>query len=402
MSIPIWPRSQRKSPMATVRLVIVLFLAGVVVLLAVQNTSVALPLVFLGGQTVALPLSVWLLLAIALGALTTLLFTALLGANGQRKTRSKAYKYRPQPFYEPADTEAAAQDAAQDGAFRQRSNPAANRAGQPQSRSSRPNQAADSSTYGREWQDWTNLQSSNQLNDWDAVERESTARQASSSGRSAARTAAGAGIGSWLFGNRKAAEEETVNQSWQELSNDWDGLEDREYRAQGVSPVEDNLDEINQGWDDAHGGYPTQDFEVPQSPKRVYRDGTIYSYSYRSAEGASQRDNIYAPPDDVVYGDEDFDRDAYIDLSQPEDYPENPDQDRPASDYDAGGHPGEDLDEPEMAEDGVVDADYRVIIPPSPSSDTAARDETVAREGSWDHQDDDDDDWTDAEDALTP
>ena len=84
--------------MATVRLVIVVIIVGAVVLLAVQNTSPALPLVFLGGQTGSLPLSLWLLLAIALGALTTLLATALLQANVGPGKRGKAYKYRPQPF----------------------------------------------------------------------------------------------------------------------------------------------------------------------------------------------------------------------------------------------------------------------------------------------------------------
>ena len=102
--------------------------------------------------------------------------------------------------------------------------------------------------------------------------------------------------GSWLFGNRKAAEEEQVNRSWQELSDDWDDVEGRDYRARGVSPVDDNLDDINRGWDDPRPPQPCQDFEVPQSPKRVYQDGSIYSYSYRNQDSTGQRDNIYGPP----------------------------------------------------------------------------------------------------------
>jgi uncharacterized integral membrane protein len=386
--------------MATVRLVIVLIIVGVVVLLAVQNTSPALPLVFLGGQTGSLPLSVWLLLAIALGALTTLSFAVLLGSNAGRGKRSKAYKYRPQPFYEPADTQAAAEDAAEDRTFRQPSSQSTRRS----SERGQPREAggADSRNYGSEWQDWTNLQSANQVNDWETMAQTAQSTPTSSAGGGTAGTTAGASIGSWLFGNRKAAEEEQVNRSWQELSDDWDDVEGREYRARGVSPVDENLDDINRGWDAPRHQPPPQDFEVPQSPKRVYQDGSIYSYSYRNQDSTGQRDNIYGPPDDAVYGDDDFDRQGYINLSQPEDYGEPP-ASGASVDYGPDGYPGQDLNEPEMAEDGVVDADYRVIIPPSPSAgEDTASDETTSGSDAWKGNDDDDDDWGEVEDALSP
>lgn len=386
--------------MATVRLVIVLLVLGTVVLLVVQNTAPVLPLVILGGQTVALPLSVWLVSAIALGGLTTLVLTALLGSSGGQGSRSRAYKYRPQPFYEPADTRNAARDAAEDmasGQSDQRSSPASGSNRRPQDY-----HPGDQGHYGGEWQAWTNLQSSNQWNDWNAMEKATQARQSGSAGKAAGASAAGAGIGSWLFGNRKAAEENQVQQSWQELSDDWDDLEHREYRARGVSPVDENLDEINQGWDNAQDyGPPPPDFEVPQSPKRVYQDGSLYSYSYRNQSSGGQHDNIYAPADDLVYGDEGFDPEAYIDLSD-QSYDQAADQTGP-EDYGAGGYEGEDLEAPEVAEDGVVDADYRVIIPPSPTGEEAAGDTTASEaSGSWDREDDDDDDWSQAEDALTP
>jgi hypothetical protein len=384
--------------MTPVRLVIVLLVLGAVVLLAVQNTSPALPLVFLGGQTLALPLSVWLVMAMALGALTTLLFSVLLGGSTGSGKRSKAYKYRPQPFYEPADTQAAAQDAAEEGAFGQSPSPPTGRYAE--QRSSHRGEATNRSSHGSEWQDWTNLQSANQVNDWETMAQTNQPRATSSTGGTAGQPRAGAGIGSWLFGNRKAAQEEQVNRSWQELSDDWDGVEDRDYRARGVSPVDENLEDINRGWDAPRYDQPPQDFEVPQSPKRVYQDGSIYSYSYRNQDSTGQRDNIYGPPDDAIYGDDNFDRQGYIDLSQPEDLSDTPES---GGDYGSDEYADDNLSEPELAEDGVVDADYRVIIPPSPASrEDTANSEPPAGSDTWEGENDDDDDWGEVEDALSP
>lgn len=380
--------------MATARLVIVLLLLGVVLLLALQNTAPALPLVFLGGKTVTLPLGVWLVLAIALGALTTLVLTALLGANRGRGGGSKAYKYRPQPFYEPADTSAASQATATDRSSDHQADRADHSAPPPRGDNSA---ASDRRARGGTWQDWTNLESANQWHDWESVgQGAAAAAQARGSGTTASGTKQG-GIGSWFFGNRKTAEQEQVQQSWQELSEDWDGLDDRTYRARGASQVHDNLDDINQGWDPTAYSQPPRDYEIPQTPKRVYQDGSIYSYSYRDSDSTSQQDNIYAPADDLVYGDSEFDRDAYIDLSTTDDYAPTPEAPPSPQDYGAGGYEGEDLGEPEIAEDGVVDADYRVIVPPAPAAEP---DPPAGGEQTW--TDNRDDDWTDAEDALTP
>ncbi|MGB5972431.1 MAG: hypothetical protein WBG38_03890, partial [Nodosilinea sp.] len=88
--------------MATVRLIIVVLVLGLVVLLGVQNLAPELPLIFFGSGTQALPLGVWLVGAVLLGALTTLVLTALLGSQRGSAGRSSGYKYRPQSFYEPA------------------------------------------------------------------------------------------------------------------------------------------------------------------------------------------------------------------------------------------------------------------------------------------------------------
>jgi len=388
--------------MVTVRLVIVLLILGVVVLLAVQNTAPALPLIVFGGATVALPLGVWLVIAIALGALTTLAFTALLRAGGSPGKRSRAYKYRAQPFYEPRDSNTAAREVAEEMSTGSSSGGSAARAAQRQP--VQDDRSSKNYDYGREWQDWNNLQSGNPANNWEAVEQATQSRQGSPAQRSAGGTSGG-GIGSWLFGQRKAAETEQVNQSWQELSDDWGEQDYRDYRARGVSPVDESLDDINQGWAETqdYGASSAREFEVPQSPKRVYQDGSLYSYSYRHQEGDAQRDNIYAPPDDAIYGNEGFDRDAYIDLSQPQDYTDEGQQVDEPPPYGSDDYGTQDLGEPEIAEDGVVDADYRVIIPPSPPSDAVSEAPATADEKeTWSDNPDDEDDWSDAEDALTP
>lgn len=64
------------------RIVLLLIIFGGLTLFALQNTSLALPLVFLGMQTQPLPLSLWILMAVAAGALTNGAIAALLRISG--------------------------------------------------------------------------------------------------------------------------------------------------------------------------------------------------------------------------------------------------------------------------------------------------------------------------------
>ncbi|WP_137455180.1 hypothetical protein [Halomicronema hongdechloris] len=132
--------------------------------------------------------------------------------------------------------------------------------------------------------------------------------------------------------------------------------------ARGVSPVEDNLADITGGWEDspppARGRADTapehraaaREYETPQSPKRVYQSGSLYSYSYRNRE---------ADPEDAAVDDEEVAIEDEESLASVEPH------DIPAYEYE------EEPDEPERPHrpptpgpDGVYDADYRVIIPP--------------------------------------
>ncbi|WP_016950999.1 hypothetical protein [Anabaena sp. PCC 7108] len=64
--------------MAVIRLILLVAVLGGLTLLLVQNLSPALPLVFLGMRTQALPLALWIFLSIATGAFTSILINTLL------------------------------------------------------------------------------------------------------------------------------------------------------------------------------------------------------------------------------------------------------------------------------------------------------------------------------------
>jgi hypothetical protein len=289
--------------------------------------------------------------AIGLGALTTLVLMVLLGSIGRGGPSSRRYKYEPQAFYEPSSSSSAASDVTADTSPSPRSpNTDYRRSSTAYSAPPPPAAAAES---GGEWQAWTNLQSPAQWNDWETLsqpprpEAEPVAKR----------------VSSWFGGKPKADPTQQVDESLQEISQDWGDLERRPYRAPGFSPVEDSLDELSEGWDDIEPSPPPpapRDFELRQSPTQVYRDGSIYSYSYRDQSGAGQTDNIYAPADDEQYEDNEFDPEPnFGDAPQ-----------RTSADYETSSLDPEDDEfaSSDLNEVGIVDADYRVIIPPYHSS----------------------------------
>lgn len=401
--------------MATVRLIVVLLVLGVVVLLGVQNLATAIPLVFFGGSTQALPLGVWLVSAIALGAITTLALTILLGkGGGGGQNRSASYKYRPQSFYEPSDpaySDRGGKTAASEGPGNpppyQASGPRSGGGGRSSSTSASPRSdiPADDDPS---WRAWTNLKSPGQWGDWESLSQAPNPEAAPSTFSGTASSTSGAsgiidGVTTWFSSSKqRAKQQQKINESLRELDDDWGDMENRPYRPPGVSPVQDSMDDIDQGWDVSD---PHRDIEASQAPRRVYRDGSIYSYSYRDeadpAPSRGQVDNIYAPPDDIAYG-SDYGNDDPGPYDTADDYDSAPGYALDHSDYENSGDDSYDgpdgddtpLGEPEIAEDGVVDADYRVIVPPY----------TAAAAATWVDGSDDapGDDWDEADDALTP
>lgn len=355
--------------MKTSHLLIVLLLLGGLGLFAWQNATPTLPLVFLGIRTIALPLAVWLLGAIALGVLTALLLNILANATSaatNRRRTPKRYGRRLDTDTAPGISQAA-HHAASGVAASQRS---ANR--NPRRTPAPPGPEA---AMGGEWQEWTNLQSPSQWEDWERVAQ-----------ASAASTPAGRTFPGWGRQRQVQQQQQQVDNSWQELSQGWENLEDLRVRSPGVSPVQDTLDELEEGWEDLQESPssrrsppPREDFEASQSPKQVYRDGSIYSSRYR--DGASQGDRPRPTPDepgDAAIADWQTSPPPRSGSSEPgEPLDESPDQG-------PGPYAPEttenDLQAPQMGPDGVVDADYRVIIPPY-------------RPLTQNDEDDDDEDW---------
>ncbi|MBW4458715.1 MAG: hypothetical protein KME47_00450 [Nodosilinea sp. WJT8-NPBG4] len=389
--------------MATIRLIVVLLVLGAVLLLGVQNLAPALPLVFFGGTTQALPLGIWLTGAVGLGALTTLVLTALLGSIGPSGgNRSTAYKYRPQSFYEPTSSSSGtASTTSQAG--RDYTAPGSRSGGAGRSPTTPGTSSDNPADDDPSWRAWTNLKSPGQWSDWESLSQAPKPENTSSS-VSASASGIVDSVTTWFSSSKQQAkQQQRVNESLRELDTDWDGLENRPYRAPGVSPVEDHLDDITQGWgqNSDPSRDPNREFEASQAPRRTYRDGSLYSYSYRDeddpAPQSGQVDNIYAPPDDVIYGSDPAPRYADTAYTRGSVYAAD------NSAYNRDEAEDDDLGEPEIAEDGVVDADYRVIVPPyTAATESAAAVETWSDRSEPAPNRPPSDEWDDTDDALTP
>lgn len=326
--------------MKTPRLVAVLIVIGVIVALIVQNPAPILALNFLGWQSPPLPLAIWLLAAMVCGALTVLALALLLPSPAPRS------KYRPTAYSrvseastgsEPRYGSASGAEHGPEGYSSENDGPEnygpenygpenyqdADYAAEPDYRDYMPPEPMGSQTTAdSEWGDWTRLRSPAQRSDWDqpapTVDFATPPRTSSNQARRSASGSEGWKI--WPFGNSAAEQQQRAEQSWQDLAEGWDGVEERAYPPAGGSAVEDALDDIDQGWDGAGEG--------------------SYAYGYGSEE--PRRDNIYGPADE----DEDWIGET-------------------ADAYEA---------EAEAEESEVVDADYRVIIPPY-NPDEAADDQ---------------------------
>jgi hypothetical protein len=282
-------------------------LVGGLVVLALQNTAPSLPLVLVGIRTPVLPLAVWLLGAIALGALTTGLFILLIGGGGNPRT-AQGNRRRWQVRSNPAD----ATRRPRRGADPRRPAP------QPHNFAAR-DATPPKGQPDQDWEDWGQRSPVSQWQDWDQAPQADT--------------------------RRPQGQQAQANETFDQIATGWDEPA-ADYRPAGVSPVDDALEEIAEGWEDwedpevarrdnAPESRPI--YEVRRSPESVSKAGTGYSYRYRSADDL-RRQPAAAPAPDPVDADD-------------------------AADEAAG------LDAPEVGPDGVYDADYRVIVPPSRSLD---------------------------------
>ena len=211
--------------MPLIRLVLLLGLAGGLFLLVQFNWS-PLQLTFLGVQTFALPLALWILGAIAAGVVTNLLITSLFNLSNYFAVRAARSKVR----------QASRRSGTQARATSE-SNPSF-------TRSSTERTAEDDA-------DW---------NDWDGYEEPQTR---SSSARS------------------------SINA---DPIDDWE-----------ADPIDDwDADDVSDAPVDSRSAAPRvrTDYEVKQEPKTTSRTGSVYSYSYRESQdsGVGKAESVVGKP----------------------------------------------------------------------------------------------------------
>lgn len=206
-------------------------------MLLLQNWSPVLPLVFLGLQTQALPLAVWILLSIAAGASTSLFITSLFKVANlfSRLPSNKSKKVAASPPPRPPRTST------------QRSEPIYTPpASRPSSPSvSIPSEAAD---------DWGSNSSSN--DDWGFEDDTEKAR------------------------NDNFEDDVRDSRSYEVGSEPKDNVRDSRSYEVGSEPQDD----VN-----------SRSYEVSSEPKSSARTGSVYSYSYResSNSGVGKTESVY-------------------------------------------------------------------------------------------------------------
>jgi hypothetical protein len=227
---------------------------AIVILFAAQNLTPAVPLVFLGLRTPAIPLGIWLGAALLLGAATTLILSLPDG-----KSSPAASSRQPRRAYRPPSE-------------RERYTP--------------PPPQSSGSEFSHLEEDWTTYRPVSDWEDWGKPGQAPSPSQ--SQGTSRPPQPPPERRGWWPFGKRRNVQQQ-VAYSLQDIEQGWDGV-DPGVRPRGASVVEDALDEIDQGWDD---------FDVPSDPQAAYPDAGFYA-----SRPTNRVDNIYQsdPPQDQLGG----------------------------------------------------------------------------------------------------
>ncbi len=362
------------------RLPLLFLILGGLAFFTLQNLT-PIPLVILGIQTQALPLSVWMLIAIAAGGLSTVVIGGLFKASNlfaAPKRRATAGRSRQtavgsssgpawMPNWSKSDPDKTATSTASGHSGGSRSRP---------EQAARANGGEDWNSFDNkleEWEDWDGYQDSTpSASSSTASARTSYQEPAYQDPRTS-------------YQDPRTVIQDVEPESELEEWEDWDGYEDqprdrndrdnrndRNYRDS--RDARDGRDNRND-WDSRNyrdnqddpddeeewSDRPNRtDFEVLQQPKSVSRTGTIYSYRYRDDSPPASRSQPDRQPD-----------------SQPDRQPDS----RPPE----GNPPG-----------AVYDADYRVITPPyRPDPDQSqpeAEDWAVAQDPpeDWDDEDESD------------
>ncbi|CAN5618605.1 hypothetical protein BH23CYA1_BH23CYA1_00340 [soil metagenome] len=328
------------------RLIVLLLILAALIVLAVQNLSPAVALVILSGKTIEIPFGLLLLGAVCLGALVTLLIYALVGL--QRPPESK---YRPMgrrvPYPEspgsttlpnaspsssstgsqadpnysrssafvsepaPAQTVSSPQDSPPRTAHKPFVTPPPSRETPPSVKKKSDDDPTPRSR--RTDDDWGDRRTPEQRNSWDAEDEDPSLRGSAAAGQTPSPKR---GLFDFIRpGNTRESPDrlaDDIASGWESSADQASGYaEDDRYRRPSY---QGDGDELDQGWEsfDSYDNPPPP--SAPGYTRRVYADG-LYG----------------ADSDDIA--------DDYADL------------DRDGVD--------------QMGPDGVYEADYRVIAPPT-------------------------------------
>lgn len=213
--------------MRNLRLGLLLVSVVAIVIFIQQNLSPVLPLTFLGMKTLAFPLSLWILFALAAGVLTAQLVVMLLQFSIAASQRSQA--------------------------------------------SDRPREArANYSGEDRKTPDSPSVQARSKGDEYSSSTQEKTPTYTDSF-RSGSKAAADFGtVRDLQDDSTNWVDDEEVDQNW--VDDDSQNWVDEPIEPATKSSATPKVTPLK------------TDYEVPKSPTSEYRSGTIYSYSYRKPE----------------------------------------------------------------------------------------------------------------------
>ena len=341
--------------MAWTRLILLVVVLAALVVLTIQNLSPSLSLVFLGGQTQALPLAFWLLCAIAVGSLTAILIRLL---TSSRSATRKGWRQRPAGFSVPPDPTQS--DYRQDRETYRQSSEA--NYGFSASTAPRSDPAYDAG-YRSNYSDYSDYRANAEPDYADRASdswNQSTRSNVDRSNTGNPVNQAGRKLSDWManwgqFSRRQYMDWDERDRGLEEWE-DWDGYDDLN-RPPRPRDEFDELEDLERDRNSAYTSQPPpprdyeprdyepRNYEASQEAEETYRSGSVYSYSYRrSGDEGGHVDNIYDRSD------------------EPE-----PDSADPAA---------------------VYDADYRVITPPQYPDDEALDNYGEEYRGDYDNRGD--------------
>jgi hypothetical protein len=280
--------------MSLARLALLLLILGGITLFALQNWLPALPLVILGAQTQALPLTVWMLGAIAAGASTTLAIAGLFRLSNSLAVRSHRssgksaatqFDNSPQKTWRPAPRQQNAEPNAEpmDVPFTVTNPPDPFYSSFNSSYNSAFN-TSDTSSGSNSDDDWGQSQRPESWENWED-DRESAAATPSTSSRSSSQT-----VLQDDFAQPNFAQAEETATAEQE---DWEDYEEPD-NPDDTEAFDEEFEFEDEPEDEPEANAVSNlrpIYEVQQDPKMRYQSGSVYSYSYRNSGDANSDDS---------------------------------------------------------------------------------------------------------------